>query len=167
MIRAWRVAATFLLAAALIACRVGVNPAMAQTLAVTGATVIDPLADAPLSDGVVLIEDGRITAVGPVGAVDVPAGMPVIDARFREHTLGFFERHGVEVVGFWHEVVGRSDRLVYLTRFADMADRERKWGSFISDPEWLQLRADTEADGQIVARIHNRFLEPTDYSPLP
>lgn len=97
----------------------------------------------------------------------LPGRMPVIDARFREHTLGFFERHGVEVVGFWHEVVGRSDRLVYLTRFADMADRERKWGAFINDSEWLQLRADTEADGQIVARIHNRFLEPTDYSPLP
>ena len=84
----------------------------------------------------------------------------------REHTLGFFARHGVEVVGFWHEVVGRSDRLVYLTRCGHGRPR-RKWGSFINDPDWQRLRAETEADGQIVARIHNRFLEPTDYSPLP
>lgn len=44
----------------------------AQTLAVTGATIIDPLAGAPVPDGVVVMEDGRITAVGPAGAVHVP-----------------------------------------------------------------------------------------------
>ena len=55
--------------------------AVGQTLAVTGATVIDPLAEAPLEDGVVVMTDGRITAVGAAGAVDVPAGTSVIDAR--------------------------------------------------------------------------------------
>ncbi|WP_420440519.1 amidohydrolase family protein [Candidatus Palauibacter sp.] len=53
----------------------------AQSLAVTGATLIDPLAEAPLDDGVVVMMDGRITAVGPASAVDVPAGTSVIDAR--------------------------------------------------------------------------------------
>ena len=94
----------------------------------------------------------------------LPGKMPVIDARFREHTLGFFERHGVEVVGFWHEVVGRSDRLVYLTRFADMADRERKWGAFISDPRVAATsrrhgvrRADRGPDPQPVPRADGLF----------
>ncbi|MYC87901.1 MAG: amidohydrolase family protein [Gemmatimonadales bacterium] len=57
--------------------------AAGQTLAVIGATVIDPLAEAPLEDGVVVMTDGRIAAVGPAGAVDVPAGTSVIDARGR------------------------------------------------------------------------------------
>lgn len=97
----------------------------------------------------------------------MPGRMAEIDARFREHTTMFFARHGVEVVGFWHEMVGSSDRLVYITVFDDMADREQKWGAFISDPDWQQIRQQTEADGPLVRRVINRFLIPTDYSPGP
>ena len=53
---------------------------LAQTLAVTGGTVIDGTGAAPVSNGVVLITDGRITAVGAAGDVDVPAGATTIDA---------------------------------------------------------------------------------------
>ena len=102
----------------------------------------------------------------------LPGRMPVIDARFREHTLGFFARHGVEVVGFWHEVVGRSDRLVYLTRFADMADRERKWGSFINDPRLAAAqgrdggrRADRGAHPQPVPRANGLFAAAVGHAP--
>ncbi len=55
--------------------------AVGQPLVVTGATIIDPLADTSIENGAVLMEDGRITAVGAAGAVDVPAGTSVIDAR--------------------------------------------------------------------------------------
>jgi hypothetical protein len=95
----------------------------------------------------------------------LPGRMPAIDARFREHTLGLFKRHDIGVVGFWHEVVGSSDRLVYITRFDDMADRERKWNAFVADPDWQRVRSQTEADGPIVRCVTNRFLAPTEYSP--
>ena len=36
--------------------------------------------------------------------------------------------------GSGREVVGRSDRLVYITRFDSQADREAKWTAFQSDP---------------------------------
>ena len=54
--------------------------ALAQTLAVTGGTVIDGTGVAPVSNGVVLIADGRITAVGAASDVAVPAGATTIDA---------------------------------------------------------------------------------------
>ncbi len=54
--------------------------ARAQTLAVTGGTVIDGTGAAPVSNGVVIMTDGRITAVGAAGDVDVPAGATMIDA---------------------------------------------------------------------------------------
>ncbi|WP_425155504.1 amidohydrolase family protein [Candidatus Palauibacter sp.] len=70
------------LAAAFVVSGASVAPGVvAQSLAVTGATVIDPLAGAPLADGVVVMEDGRIIAVGAAGAVDVPAGTEIIDVR--------------------------------------------------------------------------------------
>lgn len=52
----------------------------AQTLAVTGATIIDGTGKAPLSDGVVLITNGRITRIGTARDVQVPANTRTIDA---------------------------------------------------------------------------------------
>ena len=64
----------------------------------------------------------------------LPGRMDAIMARFSNHTMRIFERLDIEVVGFWQEVVGRSDRLVYITRFDSQADREAKWTAFQSDP---------------------------------
>lgn len=55
--------------------------AHAQTLAITGATVIDATGRAPIADGTVLIRDGRIAAVGTSAQVTVPKGVTRIDAR--------------------------------------------------------------------------------------
>ena len=56
-------------------------PVRAQTLAITGATVIDGTGKAPLSDGVVLITDGRIAAVGRSGDVAIPSAARRVEAR--------------------------------------------------------------------------------------
>ena len=45
-------------------------------------------------------------------------------ARFRDHTLALFDRHGFEVIGFWTGVDAEGDvdgTLVYLLAFADRA----------------------------------------------
>ena len=96
----------------------------------------------------------------------LPGRMDAIMNRFSQHTMRIFERLDIEVVGFWQEVVGRSDRLVYITRFENQADREAKWTAFQSDPEWQRVRAETEASGQIVARVINSYMTPTGFSPL-
>ena len=46
-------------------------------------------------------------------------------ARFRDHTMGFFRKHGIDVIGFWTTVVGEQDDLVYIVRYESWADRER------------------------------------------
>ena len=66
-------------------------PASAQTLAITGATVIDGTGKAPLSDGVVLITDGRITAVGRSRDVAIPNGARRLDARGKYVIPGLME----------------------------------------------------------------------------
>lgn len=53
----------------------------AQTTAITGATIIDATGRPPLPNGVVLIDNGRITAVGPASQVTVPPAARRIDAR--------------------------------------------------------------------------------------
>lgn len=53
----------------------------AQSLAVTGATVIDGTGGAPIADAVVVVENGRIKAVGPAASTPVPTGIRRVDAR--------------------------------------------------------------------------------------
>ena len=56
------------------------SPMEGQTLAVVGGTVIDGTGADPLPEATVLVQDGRIVAVGPVDEVDIPSGARRIDA---------------------------------------------------------------------------------------
>ncbi len=96
-----------------------------------------------------------------------PGKLEALNARFRNHTLEIFERHGIKNVGYWTANAGDySDRLIYIVAFEDVGQRERAWASFRADPEWNRVRAESEADGPLVARVFNSLLSPTDYSPL-
>lgn len=96
----------------------------------------------------------------------VPGRMPALHARFRDHTLRLFEKHGIRPVGFWEAVIGTRDVLHYLLAWDDLAHRERAWSAFVTDQEWLEIRDRSQRDGPIVARIRNEIWQPTSYSPL-
>ena len=96
----------------------------------------------------------------------MPGKLRALNQRFANITLKYFEKHGLKVVGFWTEDVGTSNTLVYMLAFDDMAHRERAWAGFRADDERVQLFAETEREGPLVARITNRILRPTDYSPM-
>jgi len=96
----------------------------------------------------------------------VPGRLPALNDRFSKHTLGFFKKHGIKVVGFWTDDIGTTNRLIYILAYDSLADREKRWGAFASDPEWLKVRAETEKDGPIVARVINTIMRPTPYSPM-
>ncbi|MEP6548544.1 MAG: amidohydrolase family protein [Gammaproteobacteria bacterium] len=54
-------------------------PAAAQIRAFTGATIIDGNGGKPIANGVILIDGGKIKAVGPAARVSVPSGAELID----------------------------------------------------------------------------------------
>jgi hypothetical protein len=47
-------------------------------------------------------------------------------------------------------------------------DREKKWGAFQADPEWIKVRTASEQAGKILIKdgIKSVYLTPTDFSPL-
>ena len=96
----------------------------------------------------------------------LPGRLPALHKRFSETTLRMFEKHGIRSVGYWEEVVGKNNRLVYMLEFDDMAHRDKVWQAFQNDPEWIEARNASEKDGPIVALVTNRFLRGTAYSPL-
>lgn len=86
-------------------------------------------------------------------------------ARFRDHTMRLFTKHGVHVVGFWETLVGEQEELVYITRFETWEEREKRWGAFQGDPEWKAARDTSHAHGVIVKSIRTALLQATDFSP--
>jgi len=97
----------------------------------------------------------------------MPGRLPDLNRRFETITLKLWEKHGIRPVGFWTTLVGESNQeLHYMLEWKDMAERERVFTGFMTDPEWLKARVETEKNGQLVANISNTFLAPTAYSKM-
>jgi hypothetical protein len=98
-----------------------------------------------------------------------PGKLDALNARFRDHTIALFKKHGMEVVGFWEPLdkeAGAGEKLVYILSHQSRAAAEASWKSFRDDPEWIKLKADSEKDGVLTTKIESVFLAGTDYSPL-
>ncbi|GMU67241.1 MAG: amidohydrolase [Acidobacteriota bacterium] len=80
------------LAVAVIAGTAGAGGAAERTLAFTGARVI-PIAGEEIERGVVIVEGGRIAAVGAEGAVAVPPGAEVVDLAGKVLLPGMVDTH--------------------------------------------------------------------------
>jgi len=63
------------------------------SLAFVGATIIDGTEAAPLTDGVIVITNGRIRTVGPRSSVTIPAGAEVIDVTGKTIMPGIVNAH--------------------------------------------------------------------------
>ena len=92
--------------------------------------------------------------------------LPALNERFDKITLGYFEKHGIKVIGFWTDEIGTNNRLTYMLAFEDEGHREKAWAAFRADPERVKLFAERERDGPLVAKINNTLMRPTSYSPL-
>ena len=90
----------------------------------------------------------------------VPGRMPVLIKRFRDHTLGLFDKHGLEVVFMSQTEFGDdiTNELVYVLRFADHGQLHSRWASFLADPDWQKVKADSDVEGPIVAAVRRRVL---------
>lgn len=88
--------------------------------------------------------------------------MEAILSRFSEHTLGIFERLGIQVYDFWIDQTGLP-KLYYVTEYKDMEERQRLWGAFRQDPEWLEVKRKSEESGPIVEKIEEIFMNRADF----
>ena len=91
--------------------------------------------------------------------------LPALVSRFKHETLRIWEKHGIRQVGFWTTVVGESSQdLTYMLAWDSLAEREKRWGAFLADPEWLAVEAGSEREGPLYETISNQLLAPTAFS---
>jgi len=97
-----------------------------------------------------------------------PGRLDALHARFRDHTMKLFEKHGMTSIGYWTpaDEPRASNTLIYIIAHASREAAKRNWEAFISDPEWVKARDESEADGKIVVKVESVYVSPTDYSPL-
>jgi hypothetical protein len=97
-----------------------------------------------------------------------PGKMDALNARFRDHTLKYFEKHGIESIGYWTAVDEKHQgRLYYILAYPDRESRERMlMNGVVKDAGFLKVVAESEKDGKLVTGIEEVFLLPTDYSPI-
>jgi len=76
--------------------------------------------------------------------------------------IAIFRRVGLTPVFFGEAVIGEMrPNLTYMLTFDDMAEHDKNWKSFGSDPDWKKISSMPEyADSKIVSRITRTFLAP-------
>src|SRR4051794_12290054 len=94
-----------------------------------------------------------------------PGKLDALNARFRDHTLKLFEKHGLTNVGYFVPVDNKDNKLVYFISAPSKEARDKSFKEFGADPDWQKAAKESEKDGKLVAKIESTFLTPTDYSP--
>ena len=94
--------------------------------------------------------------------------LPELQARFRNHTMRIFERHGIKNVGYWvpQDAPAKDNTLIYIMSHESREAAKKSWAAFGADPEWQKVSKESQMNGKIVANITSVYMDATDYSPM-
>jgi len=94
--------------------------------------------------------------------------LEALKARFRDHTIEIFKRHGMESLGYWvpQDPEKSKTTLMYILIHPSLEAAKKNWAEFNADPEWVKVRTASEANGKIVQKAESVFMDPTDFSKL-
>lgn len=97
----------------------------------------------------------------------LPGRLPALNARFKDHTIKLFEKHGMQNGMYWipTDEKLKDNTLIYVVSHADEDAAKKSWEAFINDPEWKKAAAESEKDGKIVEKVERVYMRLTDYSP--
>jgi hypothetical protein len=101
-----------------------------------------------------------------------PGRLEALHARFRDHTMRLFKKHGMTNLAYWSPPAGTKgaeDTLIYLLAHASVEAAKASFAAFGQDPEWQKAYKESEAKAggplTVLGGVKSFFLEPTDYSP--
>ena len=103
----------------------------------------------------------------------IPGRLDALNARFRDHTVAIFKKHGMTNVAYFtpiEEKDGKSTKLIYFLAFPSREAHDKSFAEFRADPEWVKVKAEYEKNGSLTIAppdgVVDILLTPTDYSPL-
>jgi hypothetical protein len=101
-----------------------------------------------------------------------PGNLDNLLARFRDHTLALFAKHGMTSFGYWtptEKKNGAGEKLIYMLAHKSPEAAAAAFKAFRADPDWIAAKKASEekAGGSLTVQdgVKSEFLVPTDYSP--
>ena len=72
-----------------------------------------------------------------------PGKLDAMHARFRDHVLRLFDKHGITNVGYFAPTDEQlsTNTLIYILSFPSREAAQKSWEEFRNDPEWQKVRA--------------------------
>ena len=97
-----------------------------------------------------------------------PGKLDALHARFRNHTVKLFEKHGMTNIVYLTpmDAPQSQNTLVYLLAHKSREAGKASFDAFRNDPDWVKVKTESEAAGPIVVKVDSVLLTPTDYSPM-
>jgi hypothetical protein len=91
--------------------------------------------------------------------------LEALHARFRNHTVRIFQRHGMTNVWYGKPIDAPMSQttLIYLLAHQSREAAKQSWDAFRADPEWQRVAKES---GVGPVKVESVFLDPTDYSPM-
>ena len=101
-----------------------------------------------------------------------PGKVSALLARFRDHTVKLFAKHGMGQFGYFVPLdkdKGGDDTLIYLLIHKSQDAAAASFTAFRADPTWMTAKAASEKDGPLTLPapdgVKSVFMMPTNYSP--
>jgi hypothetical protein len=94
--------------------------------------------------------------------------LDALNKRFRDHTLRYFIKHGMEPLGFWIPTAKPKSKntLIYILRHQTMEAAGASWKWFDNDPGWKKAAKDSQQGGPLLAgKPKSIFMKATKFSP--
>jgi hypothetical protein len=91
-----------------------------------------------------------------------------LQARFRNHTVKLFERHGITSVGYFvpQDAPQSQNTLIYVLAHKDRESAKQNWAAFQKDPEWQAVYKESSKNGPLQTQVLSVFMDPLDFSQL-
>ena len=91
-----------------------------------------------------------------------------LQARFRNHTVKLFEKHGMTNVGYFvpQDAPLAQNTLIYVLSHKDRETAAQSWAEFRNDPDWVKARTASEVNGPLNTKVVSVFMDPLDFSKL-
>lgn len=102
-----------------------------------------------------------------------PGNLDGLNARFRNHTMALFKKHGMTNIGYWtlmDDQEGAENTLIYILAHRSPKAAKASFAAFGQDPAWKAAREASEekAGGSLTEKggVKSLFMKATDYSPI-
>jgi hypothetical protein len=92
--------------------------------------------------------------------------MDALLARFRDHTVTLFKKHGMTQIGYWTRTGEGANQLIYILAHPSKDAAAESWKNFRADPAWAEAKKTSEVNGSLTDKVESVFMAPLDFSAI-